>query len=158
MPQTELADRLELMRGERRPKAGRAAALEEHVDVFGRPRVAVVNDGDPADQLEPHARVFEQRPDGTKGHVDLRQIGVHGASEAAEAGDRVRGGIHGQQNSTEGRGGGRAGSEGRVRARPEGGRLPESKAVGSARPMVAPRLRAPRPGPQGRDAQTPHGR
>jgi hypothetical protein len=94
VPQTELADRFETMGGERRSKAGRPVALEEHVHVFGRPRIAVVNDSDPADKLESHAGVFEQRPDGTEGHVDLRQIGVHGASESSEAGERVRGGIH----------------------------------------------------------------
>ena len=87
------------MRRERRSKACRPIALEQHVDVLRGSRIAVVDHGDPADELELHAASSSKRPHGAEGHVDRRQIGVHGSGESAKAGEHVRGGVHDAQPS-----------------------------------------------------------
>src|SRR5580698_6544100 len=94
MPQSDFADRFEPVRGERFAKPHRAIVLDEYVDVFGGPCVAMVDDRDPTHELEVYAGVLKQCPNGAQGHVDLWQIGVHGAGEAAEAAEYVRCGVH----------------------------------------------------------------
>ena len=72
MAQASRAQALEPMRAESGFEALGCAALDEHVHVFREARIAVMNQGDPADDLERDARIPEELADRVEGAIDGR--------------------------------------------------------------------------------------
>jgi hypothetical protein len=63
--------------------------LDEYADILGGSRVAVVHDGDPADQLEIDLSILEQAPHLGERDVDSGKLGAHRSCEAAQACENV---------------------------------------------------------------------
>ena len=68
--------------------------VEEHGDITGRSRVAVVDDGDPADETVRDAGRVEQGSERRHRQIDRGQRGVHGLGKPSEGREGVFGRRH----------------------------------------------------------------
>ena len=73
-----------------RVEPGDAVGSDQHIEVLGGPRVAVVDDRHAPDNLEVDAAVVEQAPHLAERGVDGGKLGAHGAREGAKPRQGIR--------------------------------------------------------------------